>query len=71
MSDRSKYHLEEIYRDIKVFFKSIIDVFFVSKVLLILKNLFRLTNKLTDTMLTSQTDTIKSSRDSFKRHKES
>ena len=71
MSDRSKYHLREIYRDIKVLFRSIIDTFFVSKVLLTLKNCFRLTNESIDTILILQTDTVKSSKDDFKRHRES
>ena len=70
MSDRSKYHLKEIYRNIEMLLRSIIDAFFVLKILLILKNLFRLTNKLADTMLTSQTDTVRSSKDDFKRHRE-
>ena len=52
-------------------FRSIIGAFFVSKILLTLKNCFRLTNKPANTMLTPQTDTIRSSRDDFKRHKES
>ena len=52
MSDRSKYYLREIYKDTEILLRSIIDVFFVFKVLLTPKNLFRLINKLTDTMLT-------------------
>ena len=71
MSDRSKYHLKEIYRDTEVLLRSIIDIFFVLKILLISKNLFRLTNESADTMLTSQIDTVRSSRDDFKRHRES
>ena len=51
--------------------RSIIDAFFVLKFLLTPKNLFRLTNKPVNTMLTLQTDTVKSSRDDFKRHRES
>ena len=51
--------------------RSIIDAFFVSKVLLISKNCFRLTNESADIMLILQTDIIKSSRDNFKRHRES
>ena len=53
MSDRSKYHLKEIYEDTEVLFRSIIGAFFVFKVLLTLKNLFKLVNKLIDIMLTS------------------
>ena len=71
MSDRSKYYLREIYRDTEVLFRSIIDAFFVSKVLFILKNCFRLTNKLADTILTLQTDAVRSSRGNFKRHRRS
>ena len=52
-------------------FRSIIGAFFVFKVLLISKNLFRLANKLTDTMLILQTDTVRSSRGNFKRYRES
>ena len=52
-------------------FRSIIDAFFVSKVLLTPKNLFRLVNKPTDTMLTPQINTVRSSRDDFKRHRRS
>ena len=52
-------------------FRSIIDAFFDLKVLFISKNLFRLINKLADIMLASQIDTVRSSRDDFKRHKES
>ena len=51
--------------------RSIIDAFFVLKVLLTLKNCFKLINKLIDTMLTLQTDTVRSSRGNFKRHRES
>ena len=51
--------------------RSIIDAFFVFKVLLILKNCFRLANKPADTMLISQTDAVRSSRDDFKRHRRS
>ena len=71
MSDRSKCYLKETYEDTEVLFRSIIDAFFVSKVLLISKNLFRLTNKSADIMLILQTDIIRSSRDNFKRHRES
>ena len=71
MSDKSKYYLREIYKNTEMLLRSIIDAFFVSKILLILKNCFRLINELTDIMLTSQTDTVKSSRDDFKRHRES
>ena len=52
-------------------FRSIIGAFFVSKILLTSKNLSRLINKPADTILTSQTDVIKSSRGGFKRHRES
>ena len=52
MPDRSKYHLREIYEDTEILFRSIIDTFFVLKILLISKNLFRLINKPADTMLT-------------------
>ena len=69
MSDRSKCHLREIYRDTEILFRSIIDAFFVSKVLLTSKNHFRLINKPADIMLTSQTDTVRSSRGDFKRHR--
>ena len=51
--------------------RSIIDAFFVPKVLLILKNLFRLINKPVNTILTLQINAVKSSRDNFKRHRES
>ena len=71
MSDRSKYYLREIYENTEVLFKSIIGAFFVLKILLISKNHFRLINKPADTMLILQTDTVKSSRDDFKRHRES
>ena len=71
MSDRSKYHLREIYRNIEMLFRSIIDAFFVSKFLLTSKNLFRLANKPADIMLAPQIDTVRSSRDDFKRHRES
>ena len=54
-----------------MFFRSIIDAFFVSKVFLILKNLFRLINESVNTILTSQMNTVKSSRDDFKRYRES
>ena len=50
-------------------FRSIIDVFFVLKVLLTSKNLFRLTNESMNIILILQTDAVKSSRDSFKRHR--
>ena len=52
-------------------FRSIIDTFFVSKILLILKNCFRLTNKPADIILTLQIDTVRSSKDDFKRYRES
>ena len=71
MSDRSKYYLRETYRDTEVLFRSIIDTFFISKILLISKNLFRLANKLINIMLALQIDIVKSSRDDFKRHRES
>ena len=71
MSDRSKYHLREIYRDTEILLRSIIDTFFISKILLTLKNCFRLTNKPADIILTSQIDTVRSSRGDFKRHRES
>ena len=71
MSDRSKYYLKEIYEDTEVLFRSIIDAFFVSKILLTSKNLFRLTNKLADTMLILQMSTVRNSRDDFERHRES
>ena len=51
MSDRNKYYLREIYRNTEVLLKSIIDTFFDSKVLLTLKNLFRLMNELADIIL--------------------
>ena len=69
MSDRSKYHLKEIYKETEVLFRSIIGAFFVFKILLTSKNLFRLTNKLTDTILILQISAVKSSRDDFKRHR--
>ena len=71
MSDRSKYYLREIYEDTEVLFRSIIGAFFISKVLLISKNLFRLINKLADIMLTSQINIVESSRGNFKRYRES
>ena len=71
MSDRSKYHLREIYRNTEVLLRSIIGAFFVLKVLLTLKNYFRLTNELMNTMLILQTDTVRSSRGNFERHRES
>ena len=71
MSDRSKYYLREIYRNTEILLKSIIDTFFDLKIYLILKNLFRLINKLIDIMLTSQISTVKSSRDNFKRYRRS
>ena len=71
MSDRSKYYLREIYRNTEVFFRSTIDAFFVLKVLLTSKNCFRLTNEPADTILISQMNTVRSSRDDFKRHRES
>ena len=71
MSDRSKYHLKEIYEDTEVLFRSIIGAFFISKILFIPKNLFRLINKSVNIMLTSQINAVKSSRDDFKRHRES
>ena len=71
MSDRSKYHLREIYRNTEVLFRSIIDAFFVLKVLLTSKNCLRLINKPADIMLILQTDVIRSSRGNFKRHRES
>ena len=52
-------------------FRSIIDTFFVFKILFTLKNLFRLINKLTDIMLISQINTVKSSKDNFKRYRRS
>ena len=70
-SDRSKYYLREIYKDTEVLLRSIIDTFFVLKILLTSKNCFRLTNKSADTILTSQTDAVRSSRDDFKRHRRS
>ena len=69
MPDRSKYHLREIYRDTEMLFRSIIGAFFVSKILLISKNLFRLTNKPADIMLALQTGAVRSSRGDFKRHR--
>ena len=51
--------------------RSIIDAFFVPKVLLTSKNCFRLTNELADTMLAPQINAVKSSRGDFKRHRES
>ena len=51
--------------------RSIIDAFFILKILLISKNLFRLINKLIDIILALQTDTVRSSRDDFKRYRES
>ena len=71
MSDRSKYHLKEIYRNTEMLLKNIIGAFFVSKVLLILKNCFRLINKLTDIMLISQINAVRSSRGDFKKYRES
>ena len=71
MSDRSKYYLREIYKNIEVLFRSIIDAFFISKVLLTLKNCFRLINELPDTILILQTDTVRSSRGDFERHRRS
>ena len=71
MPDRSKYHLKEIYENTEVLLRSTIDTFFVLKFLLTSKNLFRLTNKPADIMLISQISTVKSSRDNFKRHRES
>ena len=50
-------------------FRSIIGAFFVFKFLLTSKNLFRLANKLVNIILTLQTDTVKSSRDDFERHR--
>ena len=52
-------------------FRSIIGAFFVSKILLTSKNLFRLVNKPVNTILASQMSTVKTSRDDFKRHRES
>ena len=52
-------------------FRSIIDAFFVSKILLISKNFFWLINELADTMLALQMNAVRSSRDDFKRHRES
>ena len=52
-------------------FRSIIDAFFVLKILFTLKNCFRLTNKPADIILTLQINTVRSSRDDFKRHRES
>ena len=52
MLDRSKYHLREIYENTEMLFRSIIDAFFDLKILLTLKNLFRLINESTDIMLT-------------------
>ena len=69
MSDKSKYHLKKIYKDTEVLFRSIIDAFFVFKILLILKNLFRLTNKSVNIMLTLQISTVKSNRGNFKRYR--
>ena len=60
---------KKIYRDTEVLFRSIIGAFFVLKVLLTSKNLFRLTNKPADTILILQTDAVRSSRDNFKRHR--
>ena len=71
MSDRSKYHLKETYRNTEVLLKSIIGAFFAFKFLLTLKNLFRLINEPADTMLALQISAVKSSRDDFKRHRES
>ena len=71
MPNRSKYHLREIYRDTEVLFRSIIGAFFVLKVLLTLKNHFRLINESADIMLISQMNIIRSSRDNFKRYRES
>ena len=71
MSDRSKYYLKEIYRDTEVLLRSIIDAFFVSKVLLTSKNCFRLVNEPADTILISQISAVRSSRDNFKRHRRS
>ena len=71
MSDRSKYHLREIYRNTEILFRNIIDTFFVLKFLLTSKNLFRLINKSADIMLISQISTVRSSRGNFKRHRES
>ena len=71
MSDRSKYHLREIYENTEVLFRSIIDAFFALKFLLTSKNLFRLANKPADTMLTPQMNTVRSSRGDFKRYRES
>ena len=51
--------------------KSIIGTFFVLKVLLTSKNCFKLTNESADTMLISQTDTVRSSRGGFKRYRRS
>ena len=68
MSDRSKYHLKEIYRNTEVLLRSIIDTFFNLKILFTSKNLFRLINKLADTILTLQTNIVRSSKDDFKRH---
>ena len=50
-------------------FRSIIDAFFIFKVLLISKNLFRLINESADTTLTSQMSAVKSSRGNFERHR--
>ena len=71
MSDRSKYYLRKIYKNIEILFRSIIGAFFVLKILLTLKNLFRLTNELTEIMLILQTDAVESSRGNFKRHRKS
>ena len=71
MSDRNKCYLRKIYKDTEMLFRSIIDAFFVSKILLTSKNLFRLINEPADTMLISQMSTVKSDRDNFKRHRES
>ena len=71
MSDRNKYYLREIYRNTEILFRNIIDIFFDLKVLLILKNLFRLTNKSVDIMLILQINTVRSSRGNFKRYRES
>ena len=71
MSDRSKCHLREIYRDTEMLLRSIIDAFFVLKILFTSKNHFRLTNKLADIILTLQMSTVRSSKGNFKRHRES
>ena len=71
MSNRSKYYLREIYRNIEMLLRNIIDAFFDFKIYLTLKNFFRLINELVDIMLILQIDTVRSSRDNFKRYRRS